>query len=242
MFRGNCSFVRKVKNVEKTGAKAAIIVNNVLGDISDFMMMDDGTGSDIMIPAVMISREDGRIIQQFFKDNVNNTHLISKVHVSIDFEMLARRKARIDLFYTSTNFKIYELLNDFSYYQNNFEHKDLIFPHLVTFPHYFYNPNETKNYDNCLCYGKFCADPIQDKGISATDVIYENIRQLCVDKVGREVKKDLFLNYMLKFHNWCMELDFTRKCSDSIIESEMKDESEKIKKCVSDSFSSKTSI
>ena len=217
-------------------------MNNVLGDISDFMMMDDGTGSDIMIPAVMISQEDGRVLQQFFKDNMNDTSLISKIHVSIDFEMLARRKARIDLFYSSTNFKIYNLLNDFSYYQNNFEHKDLIFPHLITLPHYLYNSNETKSYPNCLCFGKFCADPIPDKGITASDIIYENIRQLCVDKVGRDVRKDLYLKYILKFHSWCMELDFSKKCSESILEAEMKDESEKIKKCITDSFSSKKII
>jgi hypothetical protein len=96
--RGNCTFVKKIKNLASKGAKAGIVVNNRAGTIGDFMMMDDGTGSDIEIPSVLISQEDGEIIKNFIRENANDIDLIQKIHVSIDFEMVAKRKARVDLF------------------------------------------------------------------------------------------------------------------------------------------------
>lgn len=56
IFRGNCTFVEKVLNAQEAGAVAAIIINNVAGD-GYFDM--GGTSSQITIPSVMVSLEDG---------------------------------------------------------------------------------------------------------------------------------------------------------------------------------------
>ena len=55
--RGQCTFVTKVRNVEKTGANVAIIGDNREEDSEDFMMSDDGSGHSINIPSFLI-RED----------------------------------------------------------------------------------------------------------------------------------------------------------------------------------------
>ena len=54
--RGGCSFVTKVRIAQNTGAIMAIICNNVPGGA--IPMSNDGTGGDIVIPSVMISKED----------------------------------------------------------------------------------------------------------------------------------------------------------------------------------------
>jgi len=59
--RGTCTFVTKVRNAQNAGAVGVIIANNV--DTPPFTMGDDGTGSDITIPAVMISKADGMTIR-----------------------------------------------------------------------------------------------------------------------------------------------------------------------------------
>lgn len=59
--RGTCTFVTKVRNAQNAGAVAAIIANNVEG--IPFTLGDDGTGSDITIPAVMISQADGTTLK-----------------------------------------------------------------------------------------------------------------------------------------------------------------------------------
>ncbi len=59
--RGVCSFVTKVRNAQNAGAVAVILVNNVAGP--PIAPGDDGTGSDIRIPSVMISQADGQRIK-----------------------------------------------------------------------------------------------------------------------------------------------------------------------------------
>ncbi|RME46813.1 MAG: hypothetical protein D6791_07340 [Chloroflexi bacterium] len=59
--RGTCTFVTKVRHAQAAGAVAVIVVNNVAGP--PIGMADDGTGSDIAIPAVMISQSDGDVIK-----------------------------------------------------------------------------------------------------------------------------------------------------------------------------------
>ncbi|MFQ5856383.1 MAG: S8 family serine peptidase [Anaerolineae bacterium] len=59
--RGDCTFVTKVRNAQTAGAVAVIVVNNVAGP--PIGMADDGSGSDITIPTVMISQSDGDLIK-----------------------------------------------------------------------------------------------------------------------------------------------------------------------------------
>jgi len=87
--RGNCTFVTKTRNVQALGGHLALIVNNNdKEDIKDIIMVDDGTGQDIYIQAVLISRKDGEKIKLFIKDNENDSSLISKIIVAVEYEMV----------------------------------------------------------------------------------------------------------------------------------------------------------
>lgn len=57
--RGNCNFAIKVKNAQLAGAIAAVIINNVSGEV----IVMGGTDNTITIPAVMITPEDGNAIK-----------------------------------------------------------------------------------------------------------------------------------------------------------------------------------
>jgi extracellular elastinolytic metalloproteinase len=86
--RGNCSFVTKVHNVEKVYGRAAIIINNNEDDVRNIIMSDDGTGEDITIPAVLINKRDGDVIKKFYNDNQNNTEILDKIILSINFDLV----------------------------------------------------------------------------------------------------------------------------------------------------------
>lgn len=62
--RGNCPFVRKVRNVERAGGKLAIVIDNTDEDIKNVVMVDDGNGNGIRIPSMLISRKDGNILKK----------------------------------------------------------------------------------------------------------------------------------------------------------------------------------
>lgn len=57
--RGNCSFVKKVRNMENIGVSVAIIIEDREEEIDDIVMSDDGTGGGIKIPSILISKRDG---------------------------------------------------------------------------------------------------------------------------------------------------------------------------------------
>ena len=57
--RGDCPFVQKVKNAQDAGAIGVIMMNNVSGEPIPM----GGTDASITIPSVMISKEDGDIIE-----------------------------------------------------------------------------------------------------------------------------------------------------------------------------------
>ena len=57
--RGSCPFVDKVKNAQNAGAVAAIVMNNVGGT----PVAMGGTDATITIPSVMISMEDGDLLE-----------------------------------------------------------------------------------------------------------------------------------------------------------------------------------
>jgi PA domain len=57
--RGECSFVKKVRNIERIGGKVGIVVDDKIEDVQYVIMSDDGTGSGIWIPSMLIGRSDG---------------------------------------------------------------------------------------------------------------------------------------------------------------------------------------
>ena len=63
--RGGCTFVTKVRNIAAAGGSLAIIVDDQNQDISSVIMSDDGTGTGIRIPAMLIGRQDGQLLKDF---------------------------------------------------------------------------------------------------------------------------------------------------------------------------------
>ena len=58
--RNDCSFTQKSINVQKEGGKLAIIMDNKKNeDPGSIVMVDDGRGSQVHIPTILISYEDG---------------------------------------------------------------------------------------------------------------------------------------------------------------------------------------
>lgn len=67
--RGNCTFVKKVRNIEHAGGRLGIVMDNNKEDVSYIIMSDDGTGMGIMIPSLLIGKGDGEILKKFLSDN-----------------------------------------------------------------------------------------------------------------------------------------------------------------------------
>lgn len=86
--RGNCTFVTKARNVQKLGGRLALIVDNKEEDINRIFMVDDGTGQDIYIQAVLISQKDGERIKKFIRENKNDQALLARLIIAIEYEIV----------------------------------------------------------------------------------------------------------------------------------------------------------
>lgn len=69
VHRGNCTFVKKVRNIEHAGGRLGIVIEKKDGSVTDTIMSDDGTGMSINIPSFMISKSDGKLLLDYITDN-----------------------------------------------------------------------------------------------------------------------------------------------------------------------------
>jgi hypothetical protein len=53
--------------VERAGGSLAVIIDDGNSDIANVVMSDDGTGTGILIPSMLISRKDGEKLKDYLK-------------------------------------------------------------------------------------------------------------------------------------------------------------------------------
>lgn len=84
--RGTCKFVTKVRNVQNQGGSLAIIIDNKKTENPDHVIMsDDGTGTGIMIPSILINYEDGQKLLEFLNDPNIDDETKKKASISAEF-------------------------------------------------------------------------------------------------------------------------------------------------------------
>ena len=66
--RGNCHFVKKVENLQRIGARIAVVVDNK-DEFQSVVMANDGNGNKVLIPSFFISMKDGEIIKNYLIAN-----------------------------------------------------------------------------------------------------------------------------------------------------------------------------
>lgn len=115
--RGNCKFIEKARNIQNAGGKVALIVNHNDADPTSVIMRDDGTGSDIMIPLVLISKKDGEILKEYYTTNKQNPDALRKLVLDVDFQIEhSGNTAKVEVFMNSDSEEVYKLIKSLSKY------------------------------------------------------------------------------------------------------------------------------
>jgi len=78
--RGKCTFVQKVRHAQDIGASAVIIADNQDEDIANIVMSDDGTGDNLYIPSIIITKEDANVIKRYIDDPSTRRHVAMTIH------------------------------------------------------------------------------------------------------------------------------------------------------------------
>ena len=110
--RGDCSFVTKVRYMENAGIAVAIVVDNTDEDIESIVMSDDGTGSGIRIPSMLISKQDGIKLIDFMKSATLEE--LYQINMIASFDLVnTRHHVDYDLWYSSSNDLALDFLSSF---------------------------------------------------------------------------------------------------------------------------------
>jgi hypothetical protein len=224
--RGGCTFVKKVRNAQRSGAAGVIIADDKClcsaGDsckpdnedevceMKEPIMADDGSGSDISIPSFLMFKEDADPIRDVLKQN-------QMVRMEMTWAIpTPDDRVEYDLFTTPTD----TISRGF---QDQFKAAALALgKHAKFTPHmYIYDgikagcqgfDGENQCYNLCTNNGRYCAtdpDDDLDHGISGADVVTESLRRSCIwNTYGQDGIGEIWWTYVEEFMFRCSGEDF----------------------------------
>lgn len=177
--RGDCSFVKKVRNMEEAGVALAIIVDNRNENIDEIVMSDDGTGSGIRIPSVLISKTDGEKLVNFMR--TAGQAELDQISVLIDFDMTRPdNRVEYDMWYSSSNDLALDFIQDFMKLDKVLGDSVLMTPRFVFWV--CVDCDEEFMHNNCFGAGKYCATENGNELIKGREIVLEDLRQMCIYK------------------------------------------------------------
>jgi len=178
--RGNCTFVTKVRNVQNAGGQAAIVTDNVDETFIPYMA-DDGTGSDIFIPSVLIKKADGQNIKTALSDTnvlVKMSWALPNPDNRVEWRLWTSSNDQASVAFKQVFGTAVRSLGNAS----QFEPKYVILDGTEA----LCNTPDLPCGSQCTNHGRYCAsDPDGDlsSGISGADIVTENLRELCIFQV-----------------------------------------------------------
>lgn len=231
--RGDCSFVKKVRNLEAIGVSVAIIIDSQSDDVDTLVMSDDGTGGGIRIPSMIIGKTEGRKLLDFLKraskEELEQTAIMAQFVMEKPDD-----RVEYDIWFTSSNDRALDFISDFKEYDQKFGDKVLMQPHYV----FWQCPNCEADYikNDCFANGKYCATEASNDKIKGQDIILEDLREICIyDKYYSESKtRHLWWAYMQYVHQNCYDI-INEDCSKRAHE-RLSLNFQETDQCVKDSF------
>jgi len=205
--RGQCTFVTKVQVAEKKQARAVIVVDQenstmTSQDIQHVVMEDDGRGSSVKIPSILISKFDG----QKLIDAAN----AGEVVIELAWDIPRADPVIVDFWMSSGSQEASEFLQRFK------DTVETLKYHLQFQPHYhiFSLPQASSPGHLCMDGGtEFCApDPDGTGPVTGEDVANEDLRQLCIWNLTARMDADSANSAYYSQYFWDYVVSFAEKC------------------------------
>lgn len=247
--RGECYFALKVWNGQQAGAAAVIVADNIDEPLITMDSPEDNTDSKryiekIGIPSALIERSFGESLKEALKDGSED------VVIKLDWtESMPHPDERVEYeLWTNSNdecgIRCDEQMNFVKNFRGNAQILEkrgytLFTPHYITWycPQAFILSSQCKS--QCINHGRYCApDPEKDfgEGYQGKDVVFENLRQLCVHRVANESNRSwVWWDFVTDFHIRCSMKDkrYSKECAEEVMKS-LDLPIENIKKCMGD--------
>ena len=172
-------------------------------------MGDDGTGTGIRIPSMLIGKESGKILKDFAVTSD------SQATLSAEFTLANPNNfSDVELWYSSNNVLALDFIKEFDKYQHQLSDYVHFTPRFVTWgcPACAAEFKE----EECFGNGKYCApnhNKSTDLFVKGRDIIMEDLRQICLHRqVVQDGVEPLWWDYMKYVHQECYEF-ISEECS-----------------------------
>ena len=223
--RGDCTFVKKVRNAQRSGAAGVIIADNTClcsagsdctpdGEFEECeskepIMADDGSGSDITIPSFLMFKQDADPIKESLKENtavrMEMAWALPRPDDRVEYELWTTPKDKVSRQLQRKFREIASALGDDAKFT----------PHM-----YVYDglnagcqgaDGENQCYNLCTNNGRYCStdpDDDLDSGLSGADVVTESLRRICIwSEYGKDGIGLPWWDYVNEFLFRCDEKD-----------------------------------
>ncbi|PIA37625.1 hypothetical protein AQUCO_03000290v1, partial [Aquilegia coerulea] len=246
--RGECYFALKVWNGQQAGAAAVLVADNIdepliTMDSPEENIDSAGYVQKIKIPSALIDRSFGDSLKKALQNGED-------VMIKLDWrESVPHPDERVEFeLWTNSNDECGVRCDQQMTFIKNFRgHAQILekggytqfTPHYITWycPEAFILSKQCKS--QCINHGRYCApDPEQDfrEGYEGKDVVFENLRQLCVHRVANETKRSwVWWDFVTDFHIRCSmkEKRYSKECAEDVM-NQLNLPIERIKKCMGD--------
>ncbi|RID67013.1 hypothetical protein BRARA_D02119 [Brassica rapa] len=247
--RGVCNYALKIWNGQQAGAAAVLLADNIVEPLIAMDSPEESQHEDpdliekIKIPSALILHSFGGSLKKALN---KGEEIILKIDWS---ETIPNPDERVEYeLWANTNDECGVHCNEQMSFIKNFKGTAQILEkggHALFTPHYisWFCPQELRLSrqckSQCINQGRYCApDPELDyeDGYNGKDVVYENLRQLCVHKVAKGKNSSwVWWDYVTDFNIRCSmkEKKYSKECAQTVVES-LGLSLEKIKKCIGD--------
>ncbi|PIN24282.1 putative protein, contains PA domain [Handroanthus impetiginosus] len=246
--RGDCYFALKVWNGQQAGAAAVLVADTIDEPLITMDSPEESSDADgyiekIGIPSALIDRSFAEALKDALKKGED-------VIVKIDWsESMPHPDQRVEYeLWTNSNDECGVRCDEQMNFIKNFKgHAQILekggytqfTPHYITWfcPQAFVLSDQCKS--QCINRGRYCApDPEQDfgEGYQGKDVVFENLRQLCVHRVANESNRSwIWWDYVSDFHIRCSmkKKRYSKECAEEVMKS-LDLPIDKINKCMGD--------
>uniref|UniRef100_A0A803N4L4 EGF-like calcium-binding domain-containing protein n=1 Tax=Chenopodium quinoa TaxID=63459 RepID=A0A803N4L4_CHEQI len=244
--RGECYFALKAWNAQQAGAAAVLVADSIDEDLITMDSPEETSDADgfidkLEVPSVLIEKDFGDSLKDELKKG-------NEVVVKLDWsEAMPNPDGRVEYeLWTNSNDECgirckdqMDFIKDFKGHAQILEKEGytLFTPHYITWycPEPFLLSSQCKS--QCINRGRYCApDPEQDfgEGYEGKDVVFENLRQLCVHSVAKSENRSwVWWDYVTDFHIRCSmkEKKYTKTCAEDVLKS-LNLPVDKIEKCM----------
>ncbi|XP_060191266.1 vacuolar-sorting receptor 6-like [Lycium barbarum] len=246
--RGDCYFALKVWNGQQAGAAAVLVADSIEEPLITMDSPEESSDADgyiekIGIPSALIGKSSGDILKEALNKG-------EEVVIKMDWtESMPHPDQRVEYeLWTNSNDECGVRCDEQMNFIKNFKgHAQILekggytmfTPHYITWycPEAFILSSQCKS--QCINHGRYCApDPEKDfgEGYQGKDVVFENLRQLCVHRVANESNRSwVWWDYVTDFHIRCSmkQKRYSKECAEEVMKS-LDLPVDKIQKCMGD--------